>query len=264
MKKLATYLALVLLIALTACKEEKDFYSGYVEGDYVYISPSTSGILKSMFVERGQQVAQGDELFSLDKTNLEASRLSTIADIEKAKSSLASAKKEYVRVQNLVGQGAVSQSEFDTRKEIYEGTLSTVKSAEQKLVQIEKQLAEAAPLAPTAGFIEDTYYNAGEFVAAGTPVIAMLPPQNIKLRFFVPQAELAKFTFGAEVTVDCDGCNTMQAKINFISSKSEYTPPVIYSVGSRDKLVFMIEAKTNSFEQTLRPGLPVDIKLVRP
>jgi HlyD family secretion protein len=254
----------VLILASCTPADDKGIH-GYVEGEYTLVGPTTSGILETLSVARGQSVEKRAALFSLDKTNLDASRLSVLADIEKAKANLEAAEKEYARVSTLAASGAVSQSEIDAKKDVSESAAATVKSAEQKLIQIEKQIAEASPLSPAAGNIENTFFRPGEFVAAGTPVVSMLAPENVKVRFFVPQAELPLYKLGTPIQIKCDGCGKpIPAKISFIASQSEYTPPVIYSVGSRDKLVFMVEAKPDVFNALLRPGLPVDIVLGAP
>ena len=79
---------------------------------------------------------------------------------------------------------------------------------------------------------------------AGSPVVQMLPPQNVKVRFFVPETIVgATRRPAANVTIHCDGCAAdVSAKITYVSSEAEYTPPVIYSNESRAKLVFMVEA----------------------
>ncbi|MBI3441582.1 MAG: HlyD family efflux transporter periplasmic adaptor subunit [Proteobacteria bacterium] len=138
-------------------------------------------------------------------------------------------------------------------------------AAGQKLVQAEKLLNEASPLAPAAGRIEDIFYRPGEFVPAGMAVVSLLPPENIKVRFFVAEKMVSQIRQGMAVKIRCDGCNTaIEGKVTFISSQAEYTPPVIYSVESRDKLVFMIEARPNTPDPALHPGLPVDIDLQNP
>jgi len=250
----------LLLVFATACMPEKKDLHGYVEGEFVYVAPTLTGILQTLHVERGQHVAKGDPLFSLDRTTLDASRRSAQADIDKAKANADAAEKEFTRLSGLAASGASSQSGLDAQTAIREAALATLKSSEQKLAQIDKQLEEISPTAPVAGRIEDTYFRPGEYAAAGMPVVALLPPENVKVRFFVSQAHLPRFPLGASIKVKCDGCSKpIGARITFISSKSEYTPPVIYSVGSRDKLVFMLEAKPDAFDESLRPGLPVDI-----
>jgi HlyD family secretion protein len=111
--------------------------------------------------------------------------------------------------------------------------------------------------------VQDVMYRPGEWVAQGSPVVALLPDGAIKVRFFVPQAALARIRVGDSVAVSCDGCSPgMAAHVAFVSDQAEYTPPVIYSNESRAKLVFMVEAKPD--EKTapqLKPGQPVDVRL---
>jgi HlyD family secretion protein len=97
-------------------------------------------------------------------------------------------------------------------------------------------------------------------VPAGRPVVSLLPPGNIKIRFFVPEALLPTIALGLGVTIQCDGCKAVPAKVTFISRTSEFTPPVIYSQDERSKLVFLIKARTETPGE-LRVGQPVDVKL---
>jgi HlyD family secretion protein len=97
-------------------------------------------------------------------------------------------------------------------------------------------------------------------VPAGRPVLSILPPGNIKVRFFVGEPMLPKVTLGDTVEVTCDGCKPVMAKVSFIARAAEYTPPVIYSLEERNKLVFMIEARTDA-PDGLRVGQPVSVAL---
>ena len=307
---------LIALALLPGCKPENTI-TGYVEGEYLYIASTTSGILKTLSVRRGQPVDVGQALFALDNTNLQSSLMAARAQVaqararwndltkgqrqeeidiilkqkEQAQAALRNAETEYKRVQALVDSGTISRSIFDDRKAKYEtakaqlaessarlkaATLgaredeiaaarAAVEMAEQGVVQAEKQLQEAAPSAPSTGRIENTYFRAGEFVPAGTPVVSLLPPENVKIRFFVPQAQLPSLTPGRKVNISCDGCaESISAKITFVASQAEFTPPVMYSVEARDKLVFMVEAVPDRFAPGLRPGLPVDVVTVKP
>ena len=129
-----------------------------------------------------------------------------------------------------------------------------------ELVQAEKRLTDMAPLAPTASQVEKLFYRRGEYVNAGQPVLSLLPPANVKLVFFIPEPSLGKLAVGQDVAYACDGCAAGNvARISFIATQAEYTPPVIYSVGSRDKLVFRVEARPLADPLALRPGQPVDV-----
>lgn len=116
---------------------------------------------------------------------------------------------------------------------------------------------------PRRGLVFDTLYREGEWVAAGNPVIELLPPENMEIRFFVPEPVMSKLHAGQSIRVTCDGCcANIRATINFISPQNEYTPPVIYSNENRSKLVFMVIARPSVQEAAdLHPGQPVDVTL---
>jgi HlyD family secretion protein len=116
------------------------------------------------------------------------------------------------------------------------------------------------PGAPEDGLIENTFFNVGEWVPAGTPVVSLLPPFRVKLRFFVPEEEIARAQMGQTVSFACDSCPPdLKARIIYISPRSEFTPPVIYSQTARTKLVFLIEARPEPTQVRLSPGLPVTV-----
>jgi HlyD family secretion protein len=125
---------------------------------------------------------------------------------------------------------------------------------------------QKAQSAPAAGVVFDIMYRAGERVPAGNPVVALLPDGALKLRFYVPQASLASVHIGDEVELHCDGCaQGLAARIAFVSPTAEFTPPVIYSNESRQKLVFLVEARPlGDTAALLKPGQPVDVVPRRP
>lgn len=137
--------------------------------------------------------------------------------------------------------------------------------AEAALVQADRRLADLAPLAPSGGLVDDTLYNLGEWVPAGSPVVSLLPPGRVKLVIFVPETAMASVAPGTILRVRCDGCPAgLGARVTHVASRAEYTPPIIYSVGSREKLVFRVEAAPDSpLDPSLNPGLPVDVDLAQ-
>lgn len=118
--------------------------------------------------------------------------------------------------------------------------------------------------APATGLIYDTLFEVGEYVPPGTPVVSLLPPDHLKLRFFVPEPLVGQLQPGQQIEVSYDGlAQPFSARISYISPQPEYTPPVIYSRASRSKLVFLIEARPDpSQARKLHPGQPVDVRLV--
>jgi HlyD family secretion protein len=123
------------------------------------------------------------------------------------------------------------------------------------------RLAEVAPAAPADARVEDVFFHAGEWAPANQPILSLLPDARIKLRFFVPERELAAYRIGRSVRFACDGCaKGLTARIEFVSPRPEFTPPVIYSREARDRLVYLVEARP---AVRLNPGQPVDVEPLR-
>ena len=138
---------------------------------------------------------------------------------------------------------------------------AALRTAQARLNSAQTRLARRKVASPVSGSVQQIYYRAGELVPAGKPIVALLPPGNLKVRFFVNEATLPKLKIGEPVTVGCDGCDSgITAKISFIARTSEFTPPVIYSLEERSKLVFLIEARPERPE-LLRVGQPVSVSL---
>ncbi|ACG77131.1 secretion protein, HlyD family [Phenylobacterium zucineum HLK1] len=122
----------------------------------------------------------------------------------------------------------------------------------------EARLADVAPKAPADARVEDVFFHAGEWAPAGQPILSLLPDARIKVRFFVPERELAAYRVGRTVRFSCDGCaKGLTARIEYVSPRPEFTPPVIYSREARDRLVYMVEARPAA---RLNPGQPVDVE----
>ena len=122
------------------------------------------------------------------------------------------------------------------------------------------RVGQLAPPAPSAARVEDIFYRPGEWVAANQPVVSLLPDDRIKVRFFVPEQEVARYRPGRTVRFACDSCASgLTARISYVSPRPEFTPPVIFSRDSRDRLVFMVEALPAK-PANLMPGLPVDVE----
>lgn len=132
-----------------------------------------------------------------------------------------------------------------------------------ELAKADQRLSDLRPTVPTDARVDDVFYRPGEVVPAGAPVVSLLPPGYVKLVFFVPERRLGAVQMGQEVKFACDACPPNQtARIDAIATQAEFTPPVIYSVGSRDKLVYRIEARPMRGDPLiLHPGQPVDVTL---
>jgi HlyD family secretion protein len=162
------------------------------------------------------------------------------------------------RVASLSAQEKVG--DLAARPDEIAAAKATVDQNQANLDQARKRLDDLMPAAPEDGLIENTFFNTGEWVPAGTPVVSLLPAFRVKLRFFVPEEDVARMQMGQTVSFTCDSCPPdLKARIIYISPRSEFTPPVIYSQSARTKLVFLIEARPEPTQTRLSPGLPVTV-----
>ncbi len=241
---------LALTIALAGCGGQGErLFQGWVEADFIFVSPDEPGRVVKLAVRDGDGVDVGAPLFTLDD-DLQR------ADLNLNNATLANAKQSYDRALQLQKTGTGTQAALDA-------AISALRVAEARVVSSETRLARRAARAPVAGTVQQTYFREGEMVAAQRPVVSILPPGNLKVRFYVPEAELPKIAIGDAVRVICDGCaGELTAKVSFISTTAEYTPPVIYSLDERAKLVFLIQAIPDDAKR-FRVGQPVSIGLAR-
>ena len=209
------------------------------------------------------------------------------AQRREAEASLALAKAELLRTLSLAttgtgsrmsldqAQAAVSQYEariaqFEAAERVgklagrgaeIEAARSKVKEAEASAEQARARLVELSPASPIDAIVENTFFEVGEWVGAGQPVVSLLPPNAVSLRYFVPEAALAKAQPGTSIHFTCDGCGPEKtATITHVEASPEFTPPVIYSQSARAKLVFLVEARPDVIDPLLRPGLPIEVE----
>jgi HlyD family secretion protein len=165
------------------------------------------------------------------------------------------------RVRSL--ESEVSVGELPSRADQVRAQAAQVAAARAALEQAQWKLDQKSVAATRDGQVVDTLYREGEWVGAGNPVVRMLPPANVKVRFFVPEAALGAIAPGRAASVRCDGCAAeIPVTVSYVATEAEYTPPVIYSNETRAKLVFMVEARPAAADGAkLRPGQPVSVAL---
>jgi HlyD family secretion protein len=245
---------------------------------------------KASLDEAAKKLAQSEaKLANLRKGRRPSEIASLEARLKQAQANVEFWNSEFTRKERLFADKTISSAELDQAKAQRDAFRAEVDSLradletarlgaredEIRAAEAEVETAKAARAkaqwaldqktqkSPVTGAVQDTLYRVGEFVPAGNPVVSLLPPENIKVRFFVPEPRLAEFKNGTRVAVVIDGTDkSKSATVNFISTQAEFTPPVIYNRENRAKLVFMIEAKFAPEDaRELRPGQPVDVKI---
>ena len=242
--RFAALTAAALLLA--GCDKGPDRQlQGWVEAETIFVSPDEQGRVEDLKVRQGDQVTKGDLLFTLDDDLQKA-------DVQVREAALASAQQAFGRAQELLKTAAGTQKTMDDAK-------AALQQAQANLDAAQTRLTRRRQLSPVTGSVEEVYFRPGETVQPGKPVVALLPPANLKIRFFAPERELAAIQIGENVGVSCDSCvSGLTAKVTFIARSAEYTPPVIYSLEERAKLVYLIEARPDD-PSKFRVGQPVTV-----
>jgi HlyD family secretion protein len=314
MVRVLWFIGVLCWLAAACTPAPQPGWSGYVEGDYVYVASPIGGSLQQLAVHRGQTVHGGAPLFALESESERAARDEAAARMAAAQAQAEDAAKgrrpaelavsraqlaqaqvqtryaatEYARQQELLARGFVSPARVDDARTAWEqsrqrvaeleaalrvarlparedarvAAQAQVQAAQDALRQSEWRTQQKTQRAPVDAVVADTYFRVGEWVQAGQPVVALLPAGHTRARFFVPEEGLAALAVGQPVTIHCDGCGEpIPARIDFIATQAEYTPPVIYSNAQRARLVFMVEARPEAaHEARLKPGQPVDVR----
>jgi len=179
--------------------------------------------------------------------------------------SLDQARTQLARDQAGVAQmrAQLDSARLPGRKEERAGAQAQVLASQAALDQSTIRLEQKSQVSPVSGQVQDIYYRTGEWAAPGQPVVSILPAENIKVRFFVPESTLGALRTGQAVAIHCDGCPaTVPATIRFISTTAEYTPPVLFSEKNRHRLVYLVEAWPQPKDAAqLHPGQPVSVTL---
>jgi HlyD family secretion protein len=245
---LAMRASLACLVVLAACsKNPEQSYQGWIEANLIFVSPDEYGRIETQPVREGDPVEPKTLLFTLDDDMQRAEVAEREATVENAKAA-------YKRAVTLLKTASGTQKAFDDAE-------AAMRSAQARLNSSQTRLTRRKAFSPAAGTVQQIYFRVGELVPAGRPVVAILPPGNMKVRFFVNEAVLPKIALDDTINVQCDGCPSgLTARVSFIARTAEFTPPVIYSLEERNKLVFMVEALPAKPE-SMRVGQPVTVTL---
>jgi HlyD family secretion protein len=208
------------------------------------------------------------------------------AALERAEAALQLSRADYDRQRKLYADGHVAKAALDraemarardeasvkearrqveasrmaSRTQEIEAAEASLKQARAQLDALNIRIKRQSVVAPADGVVQDVYFRPGEIVNAGQPVIALLPPENRKVRFYVSEPELPKISLGERVRMTCDGCaDDLYGRVTYIAGRQEYTPPVIFSDQERAKLVFKVEAHLEGAARAAPLGMPVAV-----
>jgi len=209
------------------------------------------------------------------------------ASVASAKAQAKETARELTRQHDMLARGVVPQTSYDraeTQNEIaiasvhqLEANLRVaklparadqIKTAEAAVSQARAahdiaqwRLGKRTLTSPTNGVVFDVIQNAGEVAGPQAPVVSILPVGGVKLRLYVPEKAISNISLGTALRVSCDGCTPALAHVSYVASGPEFTPPVIYSLQNRQKLVYLVEARLGPDDTRLKPGQIVNVDL---
>jgi HlyD family secretion protein len=289
--------------------------TGYVEGEYIWISPVFTARIEQVLARRGDRVERGSVLAELEKEDAQLELMQAEARLAEARSQLANMSKglrpdeiaameatlaaaeaqlreaqlAFNRARDLHGQGVASKASFDQAEAARATAEAKVKELTERLqvaragarpdelAAQEQKISEATAavevarwrlqqrrvVAPSNGEVSDILLNPGEIAGPTSPIMSFLPDRAIKLTLFAGEMERAKLAPGTKLVVSCDGCRAgLTATVSYVAREPEFTPPVIYSVDRRQKLMYRIEARPDETSTLLQPGLIVDARIM--
>ncbi|HEY1560586.1 MAG TPA: HlyD family efflux transporter periplasmic adaptor subunit [Caulobacteraceae bacterium] len=227
------------------------------------------------------QVRQAASVMAAAKS----SQAQLAAQVEAARANAAEADREAARSRLTFAAGILSQQDMQKAITAAQTAHASLAAAERQAKAAQAQIAaaggqlgqakgvqseaaarlsQASPTAPADARVDDVFFQVGEWAAANQPILSLLPDDRVRLRFFVPEREIARYRIGRIVHFRCDGCAAgLTARVNYVSPQPEFTPPVIYSLQSRDRLVFLVEAMPAN-PRGLTPGEPADVSPLGP
>ncbi|GHC28817.1 hemolysin secretion protein D [Gemmobacter nanjingensis] len=205
--------------------------------------------------------AQSDEAVKevTRQQSLNARNVSPEAQLDQARTA---AEVAAARVAEAEANLAVAR--LPARAQEIDAARATLAQAQAAREAAEWQLSQRALAAPAAGAIYDVVREPGEIAGPSAPVLSFLPDGAVKLRLYVPEPSVAQIRPGTRLQVNCDGCTGQNATVSYVSDSPEFTPPVIYSLQNRQKLVFLVEARPDPGSDRLKPGQIVDVDLSAP
>ena len=218
--------------------------------------PEEIAVLEATLVSAQAQKEEADRVLAR-LADLLKRGIATQADYDQAKTALDVATA-------MVGQSEanLAVAKLPARPETIKAAENQVKQTKAAMEQARWRLSKRTIAAPAAGRIDDIIRNPGDLAGPSAPVLSMLPDGAVKLRLYLPEESFATVKVGSLLAVHCDGCKPgLTARVSYVSPDPEFTPPVIYSLETRQKLVFLIEARPEGEASPLQPGQIVDVRL---
>lgn len=290
MKKTAILLTAIILISCNKNNEKADAYGNF-EATEITVSSESNGKIEFLNVEEGAQLKKGSLVGLIDTLQLHYNREQLKASIETVQSKstsvlsqinvlneqLKTAKIEQTRIQNMYAENAATKrqiDEIDGKVKVIEKQISSVQTQNAPIlneiksikVQIEKlddQIKKSKISNPVDGTVLTKYAEPSEITAFGKPLYKIANLNEMELRVYVTETQLAQIKIGQKVTVAIDADNDTkkyEGNITWISAQAEFTPKVIQTKEERANLVYAVKVVVKN-DGSLKIGMPAEVWL---
>jgi len=254
-----------------------------VDGQRVSAGQPAFRIAPATLAAQGQQASANIEANQTEISTADANLRQALADVAANQAAALNARQNLARLESVKRDdpAAVAGTDLDKAsaalRQANANVLAAEKAADARRAQIAQakaqteqaiggkrnvdiQVSQLSPVVPTDGRVDQVYFQAGEWVPANQAIVSIIPDRKVKVRFFVPEGEVAHYRPGQKVSFSCDGCaRGLTARIGYVSPDPEFTPPIIFSRDSRARMLFMFEAYPAD-PARLSPGLPVEVE----
>lgn len=247
-------------------------------------------LAQTVALNRAQLAAAEANLAQLEAGSRPEEIASAEAAVERSRSDLALAEANWTRQRQLYQSGVSARNEYDAaaaaykaaqaaladtrarlnltlagpRKEAIDAARANVEQARQALAVAETRLGYATLVSPLTGVVISKNVEAGEYVAAGTPVITVADLVNVWLRAYIDETDLGRVQLGrpARVRTDTFPGKVYEGTVSFISSEAEFTPRAVETRKERVRLVYRVKIDIRNTDMELKAGMPADAEII--
>jgi HlyD family secretion protein len=318
LKNTKSVAAIVLFFALFCVVGCDDMSSqialGTLERDRITHTATANEIIVDLPLLRGGLVTKGDVLVQLDSRHQSAltakaaafvaaaqanldklhngARSEEVAaasaELEGIKAALTESMSAYIRANNLVGKGLVSQATLDQALAVKDANTAAAHAAEEKLRLLtngtryedlligeanlavmkaelaseNKKLADLTIIATRDGLLDNLPWNLGERVTIGSPLAIVTAGNAPYARIYVPETYRVNVRVGDSLIVHVDGLQqSITGKVRWISTEPAFTPYYALNQEERARLMYLAEVQLPDNYLTLPSGIPVEVEL---
>ncbi len=262
---LAAVIAALLVFRFGNSRDQGDMtLSGNVEVTEVNVAFKIPGRVSTLLTDEGRRVEEGEKLAVLDSAEYASQVAQSRAVLENANAQLEKAKNDYDRSVLLFKQEAISVQQMDGAKTAYDVALAQIQQSKAALRTSEVRLGDSVLYAPIAGIVLRKNVEAGETVAAGTPVFTIGDLENPWVKVYVKEDKLGFVKLGQKALVSTDTYpgKVYEGEVTYISSEAEFTPKNVQTKEERVKLVFGVKVSIKNVNDELKPSMPADVKIL--